>query len=58
MKFGCDYTPKEAAETIGVSIATIFRRIRAGEIRVYRFGPQVVRIPHEEIERIRRGEAA
>ena len=46
-------TPAEMAESIGVSRATIQRRILAGEIRSERRGNRH-RIPLHEVERFRR----
>ena len=46
-------TPAEMAESIGVSRATIQRRILAGEIRSERRGNRH-RIPLDEVERFRR----
>ncbi|MBK0400632.1 excisionase family DNA-binding protein [Limibaculum sp. M0105] len=53
-----DLTIHEFAERLGVSHMTIRRRIWAGEIKSYRLGPSIVRIPYTELDRIRGGEAA
>jgi len=40
----------EAAEHLGCSVRTIRRRISAGEITGYRFGPRLLRVDLEELE--------
>lgn len=45
-------SPAEMAESIGVSRATIQRRILSGEIRTHRHGNRH-RIPMDEVERFR-----
>lgn len=45
-------TPAQVAESIGVSRATIMRRILAGEIRTERRGNRH-RVPLDEVERFR-----
>ncbi|MDR0782518.1 MAG: helix-turn-helix domain-containing protein [Propionibacteriaceae bacterium] len=47
------YTPAQMAEEIGVSRASIQRRITAGEIRCKKVGSRY-RIPSAEVERVRR----
>lgn len=46
-------TIKQAAERLGVSAKTIERRIKAGEIKAYKFGDSKtspVRIPEEALQ--------
>jgi excisionase family DNA binding protein len=39
----------EAAEYIGVSVATIWRRIAEGSLTAYRFGPRSTRVNRDEL---------
>jgi excisionase family DNA binding protein len=48
-------SPAEAAVALGVSVDTIRRRIRAGELKSFKVGA-LVRVPRSEVDRIRRGE--
>lgn len=54
---GGDYlvTVKQAAEIFSVTKRTIFRWIESGQIKAIKIGG-TVRIPDEEIERLKRGE--
>ena len=54
---GGDYlvTVKQAAEIFPVTKRTIFRWIESGQIKAIKIGG-TVRIPDEEIERLKRGE--
>jgi excisionase family DNA binding protein len=45
------YRPAEAAEALGVSVATIYRLIGRGEIRAVKIG-RAVRIHRDELERL------
>jgi len=42
-------SPAEVADTLRVSTATVYRRLRAGEIKHVRIGSQY-RIPRQEVE--------
>jgi hypothetical protein len=50
------YTYKEFSEIVGVDPQTVFRWVKGGTLKGARFSPQCVRIPHSELERLRRGE--
>ena len=54
---GGDYlvTVKQAAEIFFLLLRTIFRWIESGQIKAIKIGG-TVRIPDEEIERLKRGE--
>lgn len=47
-----DLTIKEFAATLNVSLPTIWKYIKSGDINAYKVG-RSVRIPHTEIDRIR-----
>ncbi|MCL5778129.1 excisionase family DNA-binding protein [Limibaculum sp. FT325] len=53
-----DFTISEFAKILGVSQMTVRRGIKDRHIRAYRVARQCIRIPREELERIRSGEAA
>lgn len=39
----------QAAETLGVSVSTVWRWIRAGRLHAYRFGPKAIRLRTEDV---------
>ena len=45
------YRPKEAARQLGIGRTTLYRRLKAGDIRSRKFG-RVTLIPLSEIERV------
>ena len=45
------YRPKEACDVLRIGMATLYRRIKAGEIRVGKVGGATL-ISHAEIERV------
>lgn len=45
-------TIAEFAKTLSTSPATVRRMIARGDLRAYRYGPRIIRIPHGELERI------
>lgn len=47
------YDPKQAAKTLNVGYATIFRWIKAGKLIPLRIGNRTL-IPQSEIERVKR----
>lgn len=42
--------PKEAAAYLGLSLSTLYRLIRAGELQVYRLTPDAPRLKASELE--------
>jgi len=44
-------TYAQASEMLGISRVTLYRLLRAGEIRSVRLSPQTCRIPVEELDR-------
>ena len=47
-------TPAEVAELLRVSKRTVLRWVETGELRAFRFGPRLLRIPRSEVERFLR----
>lgn len=47
-------TIAEFAQALNASPATVRRMIARGDLRAYRYGPRLIRIPHTELERIAR----
>ncbi|MFF5863175.1 helix-turn-helix domain-containing protein [Micrococcus luteus] len=45
-------TINEFARALNSSPSTVRRMIARGDLRAYRYGPRVIRIPHGELERI------
>jgi excisionase family DNA binding protein len=45
-------TPRQVAEELEVSAATIVRWVRDGTIQAKRFGVRIIRIPRVEVERL------
>ena len=45
-------TLREAAGVLGVSMATLYRMIDAGKLRVVHLAPRTPRVPVAEIERL------
>lgn len=41
---------REAADYAGVCVATIRRRISAGDLQAVRFGPRLIRVDRTELE--------
>lgn len=52
------YRPKEAAEMLKISKATLWRYVAAGRLPARKIGPGVTVFLHEDIEEFRRGRAA
>lgn len=51
-----DYlTPEEAAEILGVGLATVYKKLRAGDLAGFQLGRQW-RIPPGELEKLARRE--
>lgn len=48
-----EITKREAAEKAKVSVKTIERWIAEGRIEAYRYGPRLVRIESESLEKLR-----
>ena len=49
-----DYlTPEQAAEILGVSVGSVYRRLQAGDLAGFQLGRQW-RIPPDELEKFRR----
>lgn len=46
------FTQAEFAQLTGVSVRTIQRRVRSGDIRAVRVSYHTVRIPADELERL------
>lgn len=44
------FTVQQAAERLGVSTKTIFRRIKSGDISIMRDGPKLIRISDESLQ--------
>ena len=49
-------TLEEAAAALRVSTDTVRRRIRAGRLRAYRFGPRMLRLRRADVEREAKGD--
>jgi len=49
-------TLQEAADVLKISERSLRSAVAAGEVRSMRLGKRIVRIPRDEIERLRRGE--
>jgi excisionase family DNA binding protein len=47
-------TIRDAAKALSVSRGQVYRLVDAGVIRIVRLGPQTVRIPAEDLERLTR----
>jgi excisionase family DNA binding protein len=45
-------TPKQVAEELEVSAATVVRWVRYGTVSAKRFGHRIIRIPRIEVERL------
>jgi excisionase family DNA binding protein len=45
------YTVRQAAELLGMHPESVYREIRAGNIRVEKLGPRRTRIPESELAR-------
>ena len=45
-------SPRQVAEELEVSAATVVRWVRKGTIRAKRFGQRIIKIPRTEIERM------
>lgn len=43
-----------AAERTDVSIKTLRRRIAAGELRAYRYGPRILRVDPNDVDKLMR----
>jgi len=50
--------PKEFAKMLGIGEATIYRWIKAGEVKTVRIGPRLLIIPMGEVERLLKCEVA
>lgn len=48
------HTINEFAELLNVGPSTVRRMIARGDLRAYRYGPRIIRIPATELERIAR----
>lgn len=48
------YRPREVAARWCVGLDLIYRRIRQRDIRAFRLGRRVLRIPHAEVLRVER----
>ena len=48
-----DYRVAEAAREFDISTRKLYHLIEQGYVRVYRLGPKTIRIPREEVGRIR-----
>ena len=44
----------QAAERTAVSVKTLRRRIAAGKLRAYRYGPQVIRVEPNDVDLLMR----
>ena len=44
----------QAAERTAVSVKTLRRRIAAGKLRAYRYGPQVIRVDPNDVDLLMR----
>lgn len=44
----------QAAERTSVSVKTLRRRIAAGKLRAYRYGPQVIRVDPNDVDLLMR----
>ena len=51
------YRPKQAAAELGIGLATLYRRIKAGDIRTSKFGGATL-ISHDELVRVSSGAVA
>jgi excisionase family DNA binding protein len=51
------YTPRQAAEVIGVHRNTLLSHIRQGTIKAVRLGPRTIRISAEELAKLQGAEA-
>lgn len=47
------FSPQDAAPMLGISLSTIRRLMRTGEIKFFRIGTKRIRISSEEIERFK-----
>lgn len=47
-----------AAATISVTPATVYRWIRTGQLRAYRYGPRSIRVDLAELRAVGRGDTA
>ncbi len=50
------YRPRQAAEALGIGLATLYRRIKAGDIATSKFGGATL-ISHAELQRVSGGTA-
>ena len=50
------YRPKQAAQALGIGLATLYRRIKAGDIATTKFGGATL-ISHAELQRVSTGTA-
>lgn len=48
------YSPKEAAQQLGVSTATVLRRIRDGSLKAYKMSKTTIRIDEKDLQEFRR----
>ena len=48
------YTPKEAAKQLGVSTATVLRRIKDGSLKAYKMSRTTIRISEDDLQAYRR----
>ncbi len=46
------FTPQEIRDITGLSMPTVYRHIRAGNIKSVRIGPRLLFIPRSELERV------
>lgn len=46
------YSITAFADLLGVGVSTVRRMIARGELRAYRYGPRIIRIPAAELQRI------
>lgn len=44
-------TPKEAADFLGVHIATVYKLIKSGELPATKLGPKLIRISASDLQK-------
>lgn len=48
------FSLQQAADLLDVSVSTLRRWIKSGHLRAFRAGPKLIRVPLDELKRLRK----